>query len=110
MPSVAHRRTLPATVPKTIRRTRLPFSKRPIARRHPRTPEEAMAAAYELGFYRGQHDQHYEPRNMTTGAEWLRWLEGWRAGQVQLLTQRKAEATEREARERSMTEQLGRLS
>lgn len=38
--------------------------------------------ARDIGWNRGFKDIHYESRNFQTGAEYLAWLAGWRAGQA----------------------------
>lgn len=45
---------------------------------------DRLEAAQHIGYEAGMEDRHYEDRNFATGAEWLSWLVGWRAGQSSL--------------------------
>lgn len=42
-----------------------------------------LELARMIGWGRGYSDKHCEERNFATGAEYLAWLAGWRAGQAE---------------------------
>lgn len=56
----------------------------------PPEPIGTVARARQDGYFRGCHDMHYEVATYRTGAEWVAWFDGWKAGQ--------AERKERECR------------
>lgn len=78
----------------------------------PLSPSERFDAkavldfAEGVGYAKGAANLHYEDRTFATGAEYLRWLAGWRRGYAEFLQARAEEEVAAQARNEFMREQL----